>query len=153
MSQKNSVRGALLQQCVAWVNQKQATIKEAINDLDDALESETKSTAGDKHETGRAMVQLEMEQLGNQLSEIERLRQTLNKINLDINSKSIGLGSVVKTSKHNYFISISAGEFNVDNVKYYAISMQTPIGLLLVGKSEGCEVTFRDETFLITTVM
>ncbi len=39
-----------------------------------ALFSETKSSAGDKHETGRAMLQLEMEKTSQQLAVINQMK-------------------------------------------------------------------------------
>ena len=40
-----------------------------------ALESESKSSAGDKHETGRAMIQLEREKLGEQIKKAEKIER------------------------------------------------------------------------------
>ena len=68
-------------------------------------------------------------------------------------SKKIGLGSVVFTSQSNYFISISAGELKVENETFYAISANTPIGQLLLGKSIGDEVVFRNMSFRITKIL
>ena len=117
------------------------------------MQSETKSSAGDKHETGRAMLQLEREKAGHQLAEIEKTKQILSKINTESTSKNIGLGSVVYTTTSNYFISISAGELKVDGEMFYAISASTPIGQLLLGKSIGDEVVFRNMSFKITKIL
>ena len=53
--------------------------KKGILDAQNGLQSESKSSAGDKHETGRAMLQLEAEKLGKQLQE----SLTLLKSNLE----------------------------------------------------------------------
>ena len=71
------------------------------------MSSETKSSAGDKHETGRAMLQLEMEKAGQQLASVQQMQQTLAKINTLTSSTNIALGSVIKTSSACYFLSIS----------------------------------------------
>ena len=68
-------------------------------------------------------------------------------------SKTIGLGSVVLTSKSNYFIAISAGELSVENIKFYAISPNTPIGQLLMGKTIGDEIVFREQKFIVEEVV
>ena len=99
------------------------------------------------------MLQLEREKAGHQLAEIEKTKQILSKINTESTSKNIGLGSVVFTTTSNYFISISAGELKVENETFYAISASTPIGQLLLGKSVGDKVTFRNTTFEISEVL
>ena len=56
------------------------TIEHTMQSNQEALDSESKSSAGDKHETGRAMLQLEMEKAGQQLQEVEKMKLILEKI-------------------------------------------------------------------------
>ena len=56
---------------------------------------------------------------------------------------------MVYTTKVHYFIAISAGEIKINNETFYAISPNTPIGQLLIGKKVGDEVTFRENVFKI----
>jgi transcription elongation GreA/GreB family factor len=139
----------LYDQCVDFVEKRHLKIQNNIEEIQEALTSETKSSAGDKHETGRAMLQLEREKVGQQLAEIEKVKENLSKINVVKFSDSIGLGSVVFTSSANYFIAISAGQIEVDGINFFAISPNTPIGLLLMGKNVGKEIFFRDQNFVI----
>lgn len=139
----------LYSQCVDFVEERHSKIQNQIREIQEALTSETKSSAGDKHETGRAMLQLEREKVGEQLAEIEKVKENLSKIDVTKSSASIGLGSVVFTSNANYFIAISAGQLNVSSELFYAISPNTPIGLLLSGKNIGDEVVFRDQSFVV----
>ncbi len=151
MSKSNiKIKEFLYNQCSVFVENRLQSVKNTIVEIQESLLSETKSSAGDKHETGRAMLQLEREKAGQQLAEIEKTKQILTKINIENTSKSLGLGCVVYTTNANYYIAISAGELIIDKDKYFAISAQTPIGKLLIGKSVGDEVIFRDQTFTIT---
>lgn len=143
------VKQKLYAHCVDFVEDRHIKIMNQIKELQEALTSETKSSAGDKHETGRAMLQLEREKVGQQLAEIEKVKENLSKINVAKSFDSIGLGSVVFTSSANYFIAISAGQIKVEGTKFFAISPNTPIGLLLTGKNRGDEVVFRDQSFVI----
>ena len=136
-------------QCVDFVENRFQIIQNTINEIQESLTSETKSSAGDKHETGRAMLQLEREKAGNQLAEIQKTKEQLSKIVLSKSSSCIGLGSVVFTNKNNYFIAISAGELQVDELVFYAISPSTPMGQLLMGKIKGDAINFREQTFQI----
>ncbi|WP_179375428.1 3-oxoacyl-ACP synthase [Winogradskyella wichelsiae] len=147
------IKEALYNACIEFVDNRLLTVNKAISDIQYSLESETKSSAGDKHETGRAMLQLEREKAGHQLSEIENQKQILHKINIESKHNKVAFGSVVKTSTSNYFIAISAGEIMIDNVSYYAISAVTPIAQLLLSKSVGDEIKFRDQKYIIETVL
>ena len=139
--------------CVLFVENRYKTIQKTINEIQESLTSETKSSAGDKHETGRAMLQLEREKAGNQLAEIQKIKEQLSKINTSNTSKCVGLGSIVFTNQNNYFIAVSAGELKVENQLFYAISPNTPIGTLLMGKTIGDVVVFRQQKFTITSVL
>ena len=155
-----NIKTQLLQLCNQSLETRLQSVLAVIEDIKQSLQSETKSSAGDKHETGRAMLQLEREKAGHQLAEIEKTKQILSKINTESTYKNIGLGSVVYTTTSNYFISISAGEFEVENKTFhaeddmfYAISANTPIGQLLLGKSVGDVINFRNLEFKITKVL
>jgi len=66
----------LFNTCVEFVNKRAKTVASIIRSNQKALTSETKSSAGDKHETGRAMLQLEMEKASLQLEGIYTMELT-----------------------------------------------------------------------------
>lgn len=148
-----NLKEALFQQCVAHVNMRLQTIQTIISSHQKALSSETKSSAGDKHETGRAMLQLEMEKAGQQLSAVQQMQQTLAKINSSKQSTNIALGSVIKTSSAYYFLSISAGELTIKETVYFAISPSSPIGKLLMGKKVEDTFIWRGKEIKIDRVL
>lgn len=138
--------------CLTFIEGRINRIQNNIVDIQESLTSETKSSAGDKHETGRAMLQLEREKLGQQLADAEKIRQVLLKVSLESTSKIIGLGSWVKTTMADYFLGISAGEFKNEGSSVFCISRGTPIGCLLVGKSVGDTVVFNNKEIEILEV-
>lgn len=148
-----TIRDTLFQHCEAYIEERLQTIQKHIDDIQEALSSETKSSAGDKHETGRAMLQLEREKAGNQLAELESMRTQLSKLKAYKISDKVGVGSVVFTSQANYFIAISAGVFKVENTAFYAISPGTPIAQVLLSKQVHDTVQFRDQSFTITRIL
>ncbi|MFS4483398.1 3-oxoacyl-ACP synthase [Hyunsoonleella sp. 2307UL5-6] len=147
-----SVKQELYQQCEAILNQRLKTIQHTIADIQHSLLSETKSSAGDKHETGRAMLQLEREKAGQQLAELQTQIKILQKVNPEQSHQNVALGSVVKTSVSNYFISVSVGEIKANNQSFYGISAATPIGKLLLSKRIGDTITFRSQNFTILEI-
>src|SRR5690606_33579318 len=100
------IKQQLLNTCREYVDQRLQKLRLQIKSLEESLNSETKSSAGDKHETGRAMVQLEREKSGRQLFEAEKLEELISKVSIENPSKVIKLGSLVTTSQVNYFIAI-----------------------------------------------
>jgi len=149
----NNLKQELYIQCQAFADSRLKAIQKTIDEIQESLSSETKSSAGDKHETGRAMLQLEREKAGHQLAEIQKLNQLLPKIDISKTLQTIGLGSVVFTTQANYFIALSAGEIKADNQLFYAISASTPIASLLLGKQKGDQIKFRDQEFEIIKVI
>lgn len=132
-----NIKEELYKKCELYVNKRLETVEKTIASHQKALQSETKSSAGDKHETGRAMLQLEMEKASQQLSGIAKMKETLAKINTISTSEVVRLGSVVETTSANYYISISAGLITFGTTKYFAVSSSSPIGKLILGKKEG----------------
>ncbi|MDG4946633.1 3-oxoacyl-ACP synthase [Weeksellaceae bacterium KMM 9713] len=130
-----------------------AISEKGLQQLQESLSAETKSSAGDKHETGRAMIQLEREQLGNQLANIEAEKEIILKIDPSSKSQIIGLGAVVLTSQHHYFIATSIGKIRLNNTDYYALSLGSPIGQLLSGKRAGDKFVFRNQEIEILEVL
>ena len=148
-----TIKEELYKACETFINKKLETVQDSISNIQESLISESKSSAGDKHETGRAMLQLEREKAGQQLTEIEKLKKSLYKIEDNTRSKTVRLGSVVYTTNANYYLAISAGEIMIGNAKFYAISPQTPIAQLLISKTDGDEVCFREQIFRIEKIL
>ena len=148
-----TIKRELYNQCNIFIESRLRSIQNTIEEIQESLLSETKSSAGDKHETGRAMLQLEREKAGQQLAEAQKVKEILAKIDVTNSSKKVCLGSVVYTSQANYFISIGAGKITVDGIDFFAISPNTPIGKLLFSKEIGDEVFFRDENFTIKEII
>ena len=147
-----NLKEELYNHCLYYVNKRLQTVQDTINSNQKALQSETKSSAGDKHETGRAMLQLEMEKAGQQLSGVSLMKEILAKIDLTKNAKRVSLGSIIITSRANYFLSISAGKIEATSKQYFAISASSPIGKLLLGKQEKETITFNGKLIVIEEI-
>lgn len=146
------LKKTLIDECKRLVNVRLQNIQDTILSNQKALQSETKSSAGDKHETGRAMLQLEIEKAGKQLLDVEQMLIVLQKINPKLSSKRIGLGSVVETDEMNFFISVSVGKLIISNTTYFAISPVSPIGKIMLGKTVNQQIIFNGKTLNIRLV-
>lgn len=133
------IKTQLLQECKRQVDSRYSKIKQTISDIEESLLEESKSSSGDKHETGRAMLQIDRENAGKQLLEIEKIIQILKKIDVETSSDYARLGSLVYTDKFKYFISLSIGNISIKEVDYLCVALNSPVGLLLSGKKKGEE--------------
>jgi transcription elongation GreA/GreB family factor len=122
----------LLLQCVRHVEERIAVARQAMNAAQEAANSEEKSSAGDKYETGRAMAQIARDQAAQQLAEALKLKSALDQINPLNAFDKVKPGSLIITDRSAFYISVSVGELVVDGQKYFAVSPQSPIGKILL---------------------
>ena len=147
------IKHQLYAQCFAHVEQRIATSREAIQAAQTAANEETKSSSGDKYETGRAMAQLEIEKNSEQLAEAKKLQEVLTQINPDNQTRVIQSGSLVTTNHGKFFIAIPAGQLTVDGEVYFAISKVSPIANHLLGLSAGMKFVFNQRNFVVEEVL
>lgn len=129
-----------------------AELNSSIHSVEEAMNSESKSTAGDKHETGRAMLQLEQEKLGEQLKEMAERKKELEKIDIEITSEKVIRGSLVTTDKGIFFIGIAIGKLSVENVTVFSISPQSPLGSKLMGLKSNDRTEINGNSYLIKEI-
>ncbi|GAB3018795.1 hypothetical protein GCM10027185_14700 [Spirosoma pulveris] len=118
----------------------------------EAANSESKSSAGDKYETGRAMAQLERDRHAQLLAEAVKIEQELKQLAIEKNYEKVQPGSVAVTNRGLFFISIGAGKMTLDGADYFAVSAASPIGALLAGHRAGDSVTFNKMVYQIQEV-
>lgn len=139
--------------CLNLVEDKITLIKNAIKQAQEAANNETKSTAGDKHETGKAMAQLETEKLSNQLTKTDKLKDVLNRIDSKFNSSKIGLGSLIKTNKGLFYIAVGLGKVLIDEQTVFVISPLSPIGKVFMNKSQKDSFQFNGTKYTIEEII
>ena len=136
------VKKGLWRLCSDKVNDQISNIEQAMQNAQAAANDETKSSAGDKYETGRAMMHLEKEKLATQLAEALKMRRALDQIEADKPESEVKLGTVVKTPMAQYFLSVSVGQVKYEGATYFAISPAAPIGRQMLGKKAGDRFSF-----------
>lgn len=146
------IKKQLFSYCLEYMEQKRNSLQSALQMAREAVVEDGKSTAGDKHETSRAMAQLEQEKLSSQFLELEKAQQVLDQIDPSTENNKIKLGSVVLTNNGNYFISISAGKKEIDQTIYFMISTNSPIGQALIN-SKGKEFSFNGKISTIQQLL
>ena len=110
-------------------------IQDAINQTEQALQEETKSSAGDKYETSREMLQADLDRLESQRS---ILQSSLALFADSTTNDRINAGSIAEISidqqPHTLYIGPAIGNVTVDTLEIRAISTASPLGAALLGK-------------------
>lgn len=138
--------------CIKHVGDRIRTLEAALQDLKTQLESDSKSSAGDKHETSRAMVHLEQEQLGKQVYETTLQLSALNSIPQHLESGIIQIGNLIESNEGYYYLGVGLGKLKMDEMEVIAISPHSPLGRLFYGKKPTDELLFQGRTIRISSI-
>jgi hypothetical protein len=122
-------------EAISIVSQKIKRIKAELDDLNDGNAQNSESTAGDKHDTERAMVHLEIEKLSKSLSVEYAILNDLEQIKADSVNSVVSNGSLVETSRGVFLIGAACGKVSVDSTSVFCISAHSPLALELNAKS------------------
>ncbi|UOQ72095.1 3-oxoacyl-ACP synthase [Hymenobacter cellulosilyticus] len=138
--------------CEHYVQDRLNACLAAIQAAQESANSETKSSAGDKYETGRAMAQNERDRNLVQLQQARQLQGELQRIDPTKPCDTVRPGALVHTSLGWFFISISAGKLTAEGTDYFAVSAVAPVAAALSGKRVGEEAVFNGKRITITAI-
>ena len=143
----NALKERLHQACLQQLQQRLDGLQQRLDDLQQSLTQATKSSAGDKYETSRAMVHLEQEKLLRQRAQLQQQQQRLHQLDPTRTHQKAQLGSLICTNKGNYYLSIALGKVVLEQENYYALSLAAPLGKQLLHKQVGERFQFNQQTF------
>lgn len=142
----------LYQLCLDFVKQRVQTAETALAQAREASNDDTKSSAGDKYETSREMLQQDIDRNKRLLMDAQENMRILETIGQAASSDTVSGGSLVHTSEGIFYISISAGQLQAEGKTVFAISAASPIGKLLLGKKKGDDFSFNGKKYLLNAV-
>jgi transcription elongation GreA/GreB family factor len=149
----STIKEQLYQQCIAYVQSRMQAAEQAFKAAEQAQNEDTKSSAGDKYETGRAMMQQEKDRNTTQLNEANKLIVALNRISTGGTADKVETGSLVITNNGKFYLAISAGNLTIEGESYFAISPASPIGMKMVGLNVGEEFSLNGKSYKIEKVI
>ena len=147
-NEKQACLNALRDLLVGRIETLQDELKEVIASRD----NESKSSAGDKYETGRAMMQLRQEQLEKQLAEQKKNLSLVKDISSRKTAEKIGEGSYIRTNHGMYLIAIGLGPVIRGTETFYSISLASPFGQIIRGLEVNDQFKFREKSYIIKEV-
>lgn len=127
-------------------------LKDEIRAVQESANNETKSSAGDKYETGRAMAQLELEKLQSRLSEVQQQLMELRLLASISLMPQVIRGVMVKTNTNLVYISISVGKVDFEGHQVWVVSANAPLGKALLGRRVGDQVLAQGSTYQLELI-
>jgi transcription elongation GreA/GreB family factor len=123
-----------------------------IQSINESKTNETKSSAGDKYETGMAMLQIEEQKAAVQLAKAKEFKQVLSRIGPSEECDSVQLGSLVETNLGNFFVAAAIGKITIGERDIFVLSIGSPLGQSLKAQKIGAKVSFQGKEIEIISI-
>lgn len=142
----------LLQICNERVDKRINDYKEEITLIKESIESNDKGSSEDD-DSGSGKLLNDLEKNMAHLNDAKKTKDYLSNIKTNVESTEAMLGSIVKTNIMNFYISTSIGKIDLEDATYYAISVNSPIGQLLINKPVNTNFEFNQNKYVITEII
>jgi len=134
------------------LNDREAMLQQVLAGLKESGSNETKSTAGDKHETALAMLQIEQANTRGQLQELLLQKAMLEKLDPALSAAMIVNGSLIKTNRGYLYMSVALGKAVINDITVMALSPQSPLGQKLLGLKAGEFARMNDTEYRVESI-
>mgnify|MGYP001551726149 CR=1 FL=1 len=139
-------------QCVALLAERIRNAEAGVEEAMEAGRSDTKSSAGDKHETGRAMAQLESEKQQAALGNLRDLARTLHGIDPDRRCIRIERGALIQMEQGLFYVATALGKVQAERYDVMVISPESPLVTALAPMKVGEVREFKGIRYWLTGI-
>lgn len=150
--EKLAFKSAIREQCLTVMQERFRTIQAAMEEAQDSVNNEDKSTVGDKYEVARAMGHLQQEMLVEQRDKASDEIALISALHTEILCNIVTTGAVVVCSDYIFFIVVGLGTITVDGKKVTVLSPVAPLALSLFDKKSGDSFQMNKNTVQILDV-
>lgn len=145
-------KARLLDYLKSLLDERTEMARSAMQAAQESANAESKSSAGDKYETARAMAQNERDQHARQYETARLDRLQLERPEVNGESDRIAFGSLVKTQSEWFFLAVSIGVLQWEGETVLVISPGSPVAGQLLGKKAGDTFLFKGKAGAILEV-
>jgi transcription elongation GreA/GreB family factor len=146
-------RQEVIQHSISLLKKRAEELRLSLRELREGMAGEGKSTAGDKHDTAIAMVQIECERLEKQLSDILEQESKIERLSRLTGSVQIAEGTLIITNTGIFYMSVALGKHLIQNKEVIYLSDRSPLGAAFLSKKVGEKVTFNKSEYLIQQIL
>ena len=142
---------ALIAKLNSIIDTRLQNAKQAMDSAADSRDNETKSSVGDKYETGRAMMQEEYDRSKVSYLKAKQLQSELKEIKLS-KPQVVLPGALVHTNFGKFFLSVGLGKIQILDIEIFCISKESPIGKAMLNKSASTIFDFNGREYRIERI-
>lgn len=122
--------------CTELLQSRILGISQSIEDARAASNDDTKSSMGDKYETTREMMSIEIEKLQKQMADTQQMLLSLKVIDPGKPSSVAEPGALISTENIHFFMAAALGKIEMGNEVFMVVSPASPIGRAMFGKKK-----------------
>ncbi|WP_194852009.1 transcription elongation factor [Nonlabens antarcticus] len=148
-----SLKSQIHQHCIDLVQAQLDTIQSSLDQLMEAKNSETKSSAGDKYETGMAMIQNQEELYRRQQAEAKGRMNHLKSIDPEKVMIAADKGALIKSDLGFFYLAVGIGKVTMNKQEVFVLSLESPLGKSLKGKRKGDPIIFNGKNSIIENIL
>lgn len=148
----SGIKEELVASIHAILNKRYEEALESVGLSKESRDQDSKSSAGDKHETARAMAQIELDKNEAHLSKIIQQIKEFSRIDFQKKYELAETGSLVVTNRETYLFSIGFGKLIIKDKTIYILSLSSPIGQFFANKSKGYTSQFQERDYRILDI-
>lgn len=121
-----------------------------LRDLSEGNNDNLKSTAGDDHDTERAMLHQEMERLSDRADAERKILVDFDRLeSLNLLNDEVGYGHIVRTDRGYFMLGIPFGKIVMYGMPLLGISMTSPMGMALKGRKRNEAFEVNQNTYTV----
>ena len=145
----NLSKPEVLAACQEHISKKIKGLKGELDAVQESAIADTKSSMGDKYETGREVMMQERNRLAAQLEILSDQLASLNAIEPKNKHDEVRQGSLVQTDKATFFLSAAIGQITINDQQVFVISGAAPLGKAMKSKKAKESFSFNSQTYSI----
>ena len=147
-----SFKSRLRHHLLAMLEERIQIARELLQSSIESRNEDTKSSAGDKYETGRAMMQQQIDMYQAELHKAEMLYNAMKASDPGKSVDFVSTGSFVVTDSGVYFISAGVGKVIFENQEIFVISPAAPVAQQLMNKKKGQLADFAGKQYKVILI-
>ena len=147
------MRDTILMHLLDHVDKDLTEAKARMASLKESLGAESKSSAGDKHETGRAMIHLEQERVQDTVGRLEHMRGILMKrAAQDKAIQRVSPGALVETTGPWVLVGVPLGKVQLPDALVLCVGAEAPLAQQWHGAKPGDQVALGPQKLAIQAI-
>lgn len=147
------IKFALHDHCKHVIHSRILELKSSMESILESSRNETKSSAGDKHETSRALMMQEYDNLQVNLNNLQQQKDWLEKNDPAVIKHKVAEGALIITNNGNFYNGIALPKLELDGIEYHFISYSSPVSTALKFKESGDIIVFNGKNIRIENII